>query len=156
MLERPLRARSSVTSSLRSQRTTTELMWPLIKRGMKGKLPPFNDWHNTVVDDEQGFLYLYGGCPPKTDTPCSDFYRCEMETMMWEDLTVRFLPLRFLPLIFLFQRTKLSTRSLQVIPSLHMSTNLSLHAKNRLLCLFNSTYVTTCSYMEDMIPIQTL
>jgi hypothetical protein len=66
---------------------------------MKGDLPSFNDWHNTLVDEDKGLLYIFGGCRPEEETPCSDFYRCDLKTFRWEDLIVSF-PFSFLTLFW--------------------------------------------------------
>jgi hypothetical protein len=55
---------------------------------MIGDLPSFNDWNNRVVCN--GSLYIFGGCHPDDADPTCDFYRWDIKTFQWTDLTVSF------------------------------------------------------------------
>lgn len=53
------------------------------------RLPTFNDWQGSVVDDKGRYLYIFGGCAPKEMFPTSHFFRLDLqgEPMAWVDLT---------------------------------------------------------------------
>ncbi|KAJ6552219.1 hypothetical protein DFH09DRAFT_1038828 [Mycena vulgaris] len=71
------------------------------KSRLKGDKPTFNDWENRVVDHRRERLYIYGGVRPNDeyDTPTSDFYCLELQTMEWKNLTdsLRFRPKNYTP-----------------------------------------------------------
>ena len=54
---------------------------------MIGDLPSFNDWMSHITDGNH--LYMFGGCRPNDSDPTSDFYRWDVQTMEWTNLTVR-------------------------------------------------------------------
>jgi hypothetical protein len=74
---RPVRSITRTTSSGR-----------LLKSRMIGDLPSFNDWNSRVVCG--GSFYIFGGCHPDDSEPTCDFYRWDVETLQWTDLTVSF------------------------------------------------------------------
>ncbi|KAJ7700481.1 hypothetical protein B0H17DRAFT_1327964 [Mycena rosella] len=71
------------------------------KSRLKGDKPAFNDWENLAVDHRREQVYSYGGVRPYDEdyTPTSDFYRLDLKTMTWENLThaLRFRPKNYIP-----------------------------------------------------------
>ncbi|KAL0945850.1 hypothetical protein HGRIS_012133 [Hohenbuehelia grisea] len=59
------------------------------KLAFTGDLPPYNDWSKFIVDHERSHLYVYGGTRPGDilNTPTNDLYRCDMNTLVWTNLT---------------------------------------------------------------------
>ena len=62
-----------------------------VKRNI-GDCPPFNDHSAWIEDGFNNKAYMFGGTRPRDQhcIPTSDFYRCDMKSMNWENITVSF------------------------------------------------------------------
>jgi len=58
------------------------------------RVPSANDWQCSTTDDTGNWLFVYGGVRPKPenspeeDEVVNDFWRLDLRTHVWEDLTV--------------------------------------------------------------------
>lgn len=80
-----------VSATGRSAKRNSGRLQTLRKSRMTGDLPNFNDWASPVVCGSS--LYFFGGCHPGDAHPSCDFYRWNIESLEWTELTVSCLKL---------------------------------------------------------------
>ncbi|KAH7104686.1 hypothetical protein BKA62DRAFT_693029 [Auriculariales sp. MPI-PUGE-AT-0066] len=85
--------RSSTIDLSSLKRVAQAEVTQLTSSGPGGRLPPFNDWQCSAMDDTGEWLYCFGGTRPGPehldDVISNDFWRLNLQSGCWDELTSR-------------------------------------------------------------------